>query len=353
MIIPMPDAGAQAKMVVSLSALVDDLLGLIQAEASRDEKPNAQEFVRQLQQFRPEIAAAADGEQVARAGRACVGACRCYLDTRRSETSKREAGLRDVVRVLSDGLANIAAEAGSFTANLASASHRVSTLANLDDIRLLKQRLTQEVGEIKRIVVEKQRKDEVLHANLAERIDALETTLAVTRVAATLDPLTGVAHRGQFDSVLQRWVESCHGTKRSFILVLADMDGFKSINDTHGHPVGDLALVQAAKLLAAAVRPCDLVARYGGDEFALLLANMTLAQAEERMPQVIARFAHAEFRCDAAGVTQRFKFTVSCGIAQFARSDTPESLIKRADEALYAAKQQGRNRAVAKRVSAW
>jgi diguanylate cyclase len=340
-------------MIGSLSALVDQLLGVMEAEAAHDEKPKAQEFRGQIQQFRAELAAATDREQVARSGSACVGACRQYLDSRRSETTKREAGLRDVVRVLGDGLANIAAEAGSFTANLTSASHRVGALAGLDDIRQLKNRLTQEVGEIKRVVVEKQRRDEVLHASLADRIDALETTLAVTRVAASMDPLTRVAHRGHFDAMLQRWVENCHGTKNSFILVLIDVDGFKSINDTHGHPAGDLALVEAAKLLTTAIRPCDLVARYGGDEFALLLANMTLAQAEERMPQIIARFAHAEFRCDAANEPQRLKFTVSCGIAQFGRNDTPESLLKRADEALYAAKQQGRNRVVAKRVSVW
>src|SRR5436189_21712 len=137
-------------------------------------------------------------------------------------------------------------------------------------------------------------------------------------VAASIDPLTQVANRGTFDAMLGRWVESCQQTRQPFVLVLIDVDHFKQINDTHGHPAGDRALIGAAGVLKQSVRPCDLVARYGGDEFALLLANMTLAQAEKRLAEIVARLAGRELRDEPSGAAP-IRVTISCGMVQFER----------------------------------
>jgi diguanylate cyclase len=335
----------------ALAGLVDQLLDLLAGEAERDlSAPDRQEFRRQMDQFRARIATASAADPIARIAASCVEVCRGHFAAARCAVAEREAGYTGLIDVLQDALATVARESGAFHADLAKVSDRVNALVRVEEIHVLKQRLTEEASAIKRVVVEKQQKEKCLQEQLTNRIRSLECSLAATQVAATVDPLTQVANRGQFDATLAHWLKTRQAPEKAFVLVLVDLDHFKAINDTGGHPAGDRALVAAARTLTGAVRPCDLVARYGGDEFALLMANMSLDQAEKRMPQIVAMIA--ALRLDADG-DQAPRLTISCGMAQSSPNDTPETLLKRADEALYAAKRQGRNRAVAKRTVFW
>jgi diguanylate cyclase (GGDEF)-like protein len=124
-----------------------------------------------------------------------------------------------------------------------------------------------------------------------------------------------------------------------------DVDDFKGINDTHGHAAGDQVLTAIAQALVGSVRPDDLVARLGGDEFAILADDLTLRQAEGRFAKTIATLC-----APPAGQTSTLACTpnMSCGLAEFSAGDTYESLFQRADEALYAAKRQGKHRVATK-----
>jgi len=346
------EAGSHGGSDEGLKGLLDQLVELFETEAARDPQWLAQQWGPQWQKFRREMAAATRSEDLPETGAACVEACRQYLALRRSHVEARETEFRGLIDILSSGLKSLAAETGAFTATLTSASQRMSALVGVDDIQMLKRQLSHEVSEIKRVVVEKQRNHEAVHSRLAQRIDTLESTLVQTRVAAPNDTLSQVASRGTFDAMLGRWVESCQQTRQPFVLVLIDVDHFKQINDTHGHPAGDRALIGAAGVLKQSVRPCDLVARYGGDEFALLLANMTLAQAEKRLAEIVARLAGRELRDEPSGAAP-IRVTISCGMVQFERQDSAQTLLQRADEGLYAAKQQGRNCTVTKHSSLW
>lgn len=329
----------------------EQFLELLDTVAAQDREAAAHEFRQHVSRLRYRIANPIEGEDVARTGTACLDAGRRYFAVRRAVHAEEEAGYRSVIQTLTEGLATVAAEAGSFTAQLTGASERVSALAKVDDIRALKQQLAREVGEIKRVVAEKQQRDQALHTHLTQRVAALEISLAQTQVAATLDPLTQVANRGHFDATLQQWAEVYRETNQSFVLALIDLDNFKKINDIHGHAAGDRALVGAVRTLCRMVHPGDLVARCGGDEFALLLAHVTLEQALKRAPEIVAEVARTEFANEQTGVGPTLRLTVSCGLAEWDRQETVESLKQRADGALYAAKGQGRNCAVAKRRS--
>jgi diguanylate cyclase (GGDEF)-like protein len=159
---------------------------------------------------------------------------------------------------------------------------------------------------------------------------------------ALLDDLTGVGNRRH---LLQRLTEECARSERSgepFALLVIDLDGFKGINDTHGHAAGDACLQHFTLMAQTRLRPGDMLARTGGDEFCIVLPSSTLREGA-----MIARRVIEACRDDAAGcVGADIPIAVSIGVAQWTRTmgAFPDRLIAAADHALYAAKNEGKNR---------
>jgi diguanylate cyclase (GGDEF)-like protein len=159
---------------------------------------------------------------------------------------------------------------------------------------------------------------------------------------ALLDDLTGVGNRRH---LLQRLTEECARSERSsepFALLVIDLDGFKKINDTHGHAAGDACLQHFTLMAQTRLRPGDMLARTGGDEFCIVLPSSTLREGA-----MIARRVIEICREDAEGcVGDDIPIAVSIGVAQWTRAmgAFPDRLIAAADHALYAAKNDGKNR---------
>ena len=159
---------------------------------------------------------------------------------------------------------------------------------------------------------------------------------------ALLDDLTGVGNRRH---LLQRLTEECARSERSreaFALLVIDLDGFKTINDTHGHAAGDACLQHFTLMAQTRLRPGDMLARTGGDEFCVVLPASTLREGA-----MIARRIIDVCREDAAAcVGADVPISVSIGVAQWTRETGvfPDRLIAAADHALYVAKKEGRNR---------
>ncbi len=159
------------------------------------------------------------------------------------------------------------------------------------------------------------------------------------RVAAEVDALTGVANRRGLVSHVEGLLEGSHGTPRDEVtLVLVDIDHFKAVNDTHGHEVGDEVLVRVANALRTIVRGSDLVVRWGGDEFLLLLDTDHLGVAERRCLDV----AEAVRRDDWDDLADGLAVTLSIGLAVGKVGDL-DALRHMADRALYRAKERGRD----------
>jgi diguanylate cyclase len=157
---------------------------------------------------------------------------------------------------------------------------------------------------------------------------------------ARTDPLTGLANRRALNQELERRMAQFQRQQRPFSLLLIDMDHFKQFNDNHGHQAGDEMLCMMARALRDTVRDTDLAARYGGEEFAIVLPGTNLSDAKCAAERI--RRAVAEIRLTFRGATLRD--TVSVGLAETERMDDAQSLIQRADDSLYAAKEAGRNR---------
>lgn len=186
---------------------------------------------------------------------------------------------------------------------------------------------------------------QALMREVALRTEALRTANAELTRLASLDGLTRIANRGAFDErIEQAWGE--HAARHAPLAVLlCDIDAFKAYNDTYGHLAGDTALSSVAAALANAVRsPADLAARYGGEEFALLLADCGMDEARavaHRLLDTVRALAMEHRSSSAAAYV-----TISIGVAVLVPHATnqPDVLVRIADEALYRAKAQGRDR---------
>lgn len=176
---------------------------------------------------------------------------------------------------------------------------------------------------------------------LARTERELQEALQREQAAARSDELTGLCNRRHFLSLAEPLFQAADRYQQPLSLVMMDVDHFKRVNDRHGHPTGDRALQAIAQCAATRLRSADLLARYGGEEFILLLPGTDAAQAMTVAEAI--RTAVAERAL--AGDRGRVALSVSAGIAERqARGDTLMAMIRRADEALYAAKAAGRNR---------
>jgi diguanylate cyclase (GGDEF)-like protein len=158
---------------------------------------------------------------------------------------------------------------------------------------------------------------------------------------ATRDPLTGVANRAELERVLPELVAAHQEQKTPCSLIICDIDHFKRINDIYGHQAGDEALKVFAQVLQSAVGAGELVARFGGEEFVLLLPNTDAARAVQ-LAEEIRRHAAT---CPIATMGNQC-LSVSFGVTELQPGDTPDTMLRRADRALLQAKDAGRNRVV-------
>jgi diguanylate cyclase (GGDEF)-like protein/PAS domain S-box-containing protein len=163
---------------------------------------------------------------------------------------------------------------------------------------------------------------------------------SILRISQT-DALTGLANRRTMDERMLHEMARAERLGCGFSVILGDLDHFKSINDEFGHLLGDRVLVATAAVLAGEARPYDLPARFGGEEFMVLLPESTLVDAMT----IAQRIRGAVYAMDVPGITR--KIAMSLGISTWEHGDTPGTLTGRADAALYQAKKTGRNRVVA------
>lgn len=162
-----------------------------------------------------------------------------------------------------------------------------------------------------------------------------------TRKEARTDALSGVANRKAFDEKLEMCMRDWRKHGVPFVLVLADIDHFKWINDTHGHQAGDHVVNRLGEFLRKFLREVDFIARYGGDEFAILITSCDLKRGGEISERIRAQVASVVFNVDA---DQRASVTFSIGVAAPEADDDASRLIEKADHAMYRSKEVGRNK---------
>ncbi|WP_073526424.1 diguanylate cyclase [Pseudomonas fluorescens] len=176
-------------------------------------------------------------------------------------------------------------------------------------------------------------------ANMEQEAQGYREHLEVQRQKALIDPLTGLPNRAAWSERLDYEVNAWHQRGNSLSLAMLDLDHFKRINDGYGHLAGDKVLKIIANVLRKRLRPTDFIARFGGEEFVLLMPDSALADALAVGEVLREAIAACPFHFKGEPVT----ITVSMGVAQFQAGERSDLALKRADEALYRAKAAGRN----------
>jgi diguanylate cyclase len=266
-----------------------------------------------------------------------------FAEREREYLEHRDAELHRIIQVLSDGLAGVSQGAAEYHKRLLENGSRLEAASRLADLMKMRAAITAEVHGLRSAVAERQAEEQTQAKALRNEIEQLRRNVARAQTEARTDPLTGAANRAAFDEELVRRCELAAAGNETFALVLADIDHFKHINDTYGHPVGDRVLTALVEFLRARIRRSDTIARYGGEEFAVILPGATLRPALRKARRLNEELSHCAWQVDP---TSKLRFTTSMGVASWQDGDDAAGMIERADRALYRAKHEGRNRVV-------
>ncbi len=250
--------------------------------------------------------------------------------------AERQATLKVLVELL-QAAEQISSDVECHNSEMRETADQVGNLQVTGEMESVKQAL---LGQIAGLMTSNQR----LHADLTYsryRMEAQAEQIDHARSEARTDPLTQVSNRKAFDEKFLVLHRDWQREGRPYALILLDLDQFKRINDCHGHQAGDHVLEKLGEWLRAWVREGDFVARFGGDEFAVLLPHAELAVGAEVADRICARAADETSRI--ALRDEDISISVSIGVGAPCEGDSRDAVFARTDEALYKSKRLGRN----------
>ena len=271
----------------------------------------------------------------------CETIHKLFLSEAKQNDSVRDAGAR--IQATITGMSSRVGEARAATHHyeqaLQEAAGRLQLEAGSEEIRSTVRDVLDNTREM---MSQNQQLEEAL-AQSALVMKGLEQDLEEVRRQSLTDGLTALANRKAFDAEILRLSKTAEHGGETYCLVMMDIDHFKVFNDTYGHPVGDEVLRLVALSLGQGVRTGDMAARFGGEEFAILLPDTALPDALQIANALRARVAGMTLVRRKSG-EKLGRVTLSGGVAETASGESPDTLVARADSALYQAKHRGRNR---------
>ena len=261
-----------------------------------------------------------------------------FGQVQRRYLADREEELWNLVQTYQEA-ANVQGVADSqFNERIRESQEKVRESLRLDDLRQVREQVTVELHNTLKFVDEKSRQDEERSNLLLREIQQLQNELHAVKDQASRDTLTGVYHRGGFEGEIERLLQAGQPVS----LAIVDLDNFKGINDTFGHQVGDEILKLAVSVLRRCARQGDLVGRFGGDEFVMAAPRLAATQLASRLRSAMSGLPPTEFTLN--GQHYCVRLSLSVGVAESKTPDTLATLLKRADDCLYGAKQAGKGR---------
>jgi diguanylate cyclase len=255
------------------------------------------------------------------------------LESRRTQREELD-GVKAVLAVMAAAAESARTRSDSQSGDLAGVCDSLGQLAHLDNLDQLRQQLSHEAAHLRESVSRMVKENQEALAAMEADLTQFRTRLAAAETAAATDALTGLANRRELERQLENRIQSI----TPFCALLFDLDHFKSINDRFGHECGDQVLRQFADVLNEQVRPGDVIARWGGDEF-FVVFDCTLKDALRRCQQISEKLSR-RYEIHWQGKSILLPVRSSSGVVEYCRGETATELFRRADAAMYAAKAQ-------------
>ena len=242
--------------------------------------------------------------------------------------------VKDLLLVLARTAESLGERDQRYTSQLHQFTARLRTVADLEDLTQVRSSLMHTATELKTCVDQMEQDSQRAIAELQTRVSSYETKLKDSEDLALRDTVTGLPNR----LYLERSIEWRIQNSQPFCVAFLDLNHFKLVNDQYGHTAGDVLLRQFSDELKSHVRPSDLVGRWGGDEFVILL-DCDLSGTAATVDR-LRRWVFGDYTVSAGGETTKGKVCINAavGIAEWASGDTPQKVIERADHAMYADK---------------
>jgi diguanylate cyclase len=267
-----------------------------------------------------------------------------YIDRQKEYIEERDHELRKIIDLLSRAMADLNSANNAYHQQILQQGEKIEQITRLDDIRKIKSALEKEVESLRQTVQAKQTDEQTRIESLSSQVEILQEELLSAKEESMRDGLTGVYNRRALDRHIKDLVDRNLVRHNGFAVLLLDIDDFKKINDTYGHPVGDRVILALANACRQTIRSDDFLARYGGEEFILLLPGASRRDAAKKARHLCRFIAQTHYTLDERNTDLTLSITVSIGVSAFIRGDSAEALLERTDKALYKAKTGGKNR---------
>lgn len=252
-------------------------------------------------------------------------------ESRRTQREDMDA-VKSILSVMASAAESARSRSDLQSGDLEGVCEALGRLVQLDDLEQLRHQLTAEAAHLRESVTKMVQDNHQSIATMEADLAQFRTRLAEAEAAASTDSLTGLANRRELERQLDLRVQSM----TPFCALLFDLDFFKSINDRFGHECGDMVLRQFANVLNEQVRPGDVVARWGGDEF-FVIFDCPLKDALKRCAQISEKLSR-RYEIQWQGKSILLPIRASSGVVEYCCGESAADLFRRADEAMYAAK---------------
>lgn len=257
--------------------------------------------------------------------------------------AEARSSFKNMVTTFVDRLGHMSDSTGNYEKTVENFVNKLSETDDIPTINLLLENLMKDTHVMQADIV-RSRDDLLAQRNAVdeaqEKIRKLEQELESLSEKVRIDQLTGVLNRRGMDEAMTREVARAARAGTKLSIALLDIDNFKKLNDNYGHHVGDAALKHLATVIQESIRPTDIVSRFGGEEFVVLLPNTDIEQAMASMTRLQRALTKRFFM----GNNEQILITFSAGVALYQESDDQASVLHRADQAMYLAKKSGKNK---------